>query len=298
MRRKQQLMEKCQYLAIASVLVALTACASSLPLEQLDSLSRTMKARTIVYEPDFSIYSPFDTINTHPYVDVLRDQDRSLRAFFNAKPKLPWIVVLIPSEELGVRATADGNTLRISDVRLRRRSGVQGIAGERVALVYVAAPQEMRLDDGRVITRYMGAVTYAQVLRHELVHLYAFLVGLKGDPWFNEALAGLLEDAPVKDGCLSIDDVGSTLARLASVPSEQRDLRRALTVDENIEQLEAGQPYPFPPARDLGRSFLQFLLLQSGSNDPLAELRRIRALSVAQLLAHESEWRSWLDRQQ
>ncbi len=279
-------------------MVLLAGCKGSWTIDQFDRVSRTTGARTIVHEADFSIYSPFDAVETRPYLEVLREQDRPLQSFFGLNPPDPWIVVLVPTEELGIRASGSGNSVQLSSVSLRRPSGVEGVAHDRTAYVYVAAPQEIHLGQERVITGYMAANTYATTTRHELVHLYATLAGLSGDLWFNEALAGLLEDAPLDEGRFRLDDVKATVARLSSVPEEQRDLRRALTLREDIGQLEAGQPYPFPPARALGRSFLQFLLLRSESNDHLAELRRIRASSLAQLLALEAEWRSWLARQQ
>jgi len=263
--------------------------------EQFDRLGRTSQARTIVLEPDFSLYSPYDAVLTRPYVELVREQDRLLGALFQVQPPKPWVVVLIASEDLGVRFDVTGDQLTLGDVRRRTRSGIGGFSSSRTAYVYVAKPSLVERPGQAPLTGVLAPETYTKTVRHELAHLYAALVEIDGPPWLEEGFAHLLESVPVVEGRLHIQDASRSLERARRVPPDLRDLQRTLELREDLHALAAGAPHPFPQGRVLAQAFVHFMLVRLPASDWVAELRRIRATPAAELLTLEPEWRRWID---
>src|SRR5688572_11029444 len=111
-------------LALAGSLPALLgACTRHYTLREFDAIARTAPARTIVLEPRFSLYSPYDVIATREYVPLIAAQQAEVFALFGVTEETPLPILLQPNEGLGMDVTIEGDQLRLNGISMEPHGG-------------------------------------------------------------------------------------------------------------------------------------------------------------------------------
>jgi hypothetical protein len=279
---------------VRAVLVALAACAScatTWSYEEFDRLSRTSQAKTIVHQPSFSLFSPYDPSTTQEWVERVETLDARLATLLGPHSR-SWIVVLVPNEEMLLEVHGPGNSVTVPVVAIRTKCGIGGFAYGRTANLYVPPAARAKLM-GHPMSLVGTGEDAARKLMHELSHLYLNDLGIEAPWWLCEGFAHLVEDAPVRDGCPDLDGAKSTADELARFSEEELDLDRLLTFREDIGSIAKGVPHPYPESRRVARAFVQYEI--SRSKDAIVgTLRKLSGTPRSELLAAEPGWREWL----
>jgi hypothetical protein len=260
----------------------------------LDAM-RAAGVRSVALEERFLLYSPYEPARTQRYVGAangaLDDLEQGLGVPFGP----PVIVVLVPRPVEGAEVTVEGDQLRFEGAPERPSDhgvmGVAGSSGERDAVVvYVPADRVSVLADGRKLTGGFAFPEDLEVLRHELAHVAAARAGLEGSQWLDEGLALLFEHGRMENGVL-VTDRGAPELAAAREHFAETSLSELLAWEEDQEDRVAGRVWR--TGRPLTHA-LAVYVVESGQGSMPERVRRLAALSEADLLALEPEWRAWM----
>lgn len=285
--------------ALAPLVAALASC-GSLSLSEFDVTARTAEARTVVYEPEFSLYSPFDVFETRDWLKLV---DVELPAVARAleldlveqrRRAGPVIVYLKPIPGMRPKIVQEGDTITLNPIGSHPLHGVEGMALDQVARVFVEPAVVSKNGEGNPVRAVWGASGYRTTLRHELAHVLAHAAGIEGDAWFNEGVATLLEYAQVEGSVLAIDPaslrVGRQCARSANSLSE------VLLETEDVEGIFSGRVAARGEWRPQLLAFFTFLLERETARGGTlrSTIDGAQRTSRARLLELEPEFRAWL----
>ena len=270
------------------------SCVSRLDLSDLDQLERSLDARTVALERDYSLWSPFATEQTEPWLRMIDEELAASIELFGTRPAERLMIGLVPIEGLGFQVSSQDGKVTVAWQKEHPLHGVAGMSGGRRILLYVTPDQEVETGEGPVIA-HRGADDYRGTLRHEMAHVLALESKLAGPPWFYEGLADLVQSYALEEGRLV--DRGPTFEdRLvaSTVAPEHWSVERLLDWREDGTRVAAGEEAVDKVSRALCGWFVRFLF----ENDPKATLHQTaRAASQrtrAELEALEPQWREWL----
>lgn len=271
--------------------LVLAACRTTLTLVEFDDLARTNAARTIVLEPDISLYSPYDLVRTRAYLEVLRAQRDEVFALFGVARERPLVVQLRPNPSLGVELSLQDGGVRVdgfSDVTSER---IGGQATLDLVIIEVDPERVLELPDGRSLPGAFEPSMYADTIRHELTHVATWLLGIKRSDWLSEGIAHAVDSIPLENGRFDLDPVPETLRETARLPHDAQALERMLAWRQGFPVTDADVT-----ARRLATSLVVFVLERDGSPDLRQGLLGLSAMDRPAILALHSEWSAWLDR--
>jgi hypothetical protein len=280
-------------LATLAVVVACAACSTT--SARLDELGRESAVRCVVYEPGFTLCSPFDVERTAEFAAFVREQDALLRELFHFTPPRPWIVTLEPTPRRVLRSSTDAQGEHVIELELGPDTPVHGWTLGREIVVRVVEDQHFEHPDGLALTVLAKPRESLRPLRHELAHAYATAGGWSGPEWFDEGLAHLVEFAPVVDGRIVLKPWPHKIGGIAEWPPQTRAIRRVYDFDEDPAALIAGRGQPAPEERRLAMTLVAFLFELDGSGDVVAFAKRIVKTPRAEIEALEPQWQAWLD---
>ena len=277
-----------------SAMALCASCVSRLDLNDLDKLERSLDARTVALERDYSLWSPFATAQTEPWLRMIDEELAASIELFGTRPAERLMIGLVPIEGLGFQVSSQDGKVTVAWQKEHPLHGVAGMSGGRRILLYVTPDQEIDTGEGPVIA-HRGADDYRGTLRHELAHVLALESKLAGPPWFYEGLADLVQSYALEEGRL-VDRGPSFEDRLvaSTVAPEHWGVPRLLDWREDGTRVAAGEEAVDKVSRALCGWFVRFLF----QHDPRATLhqtaRAVTRRSRAELEALEPAWREWL----
>jgi hypothetical protein len=288
---------------VGACLALLCAC-SGPSYEEFDRLARTTAARTIVYERDFSLYSPFDLDQTRSWLELVEQELTEVAALLEADPaeqrerEGPLIVLLQAIEGLGVQVSVvEQDRIRISLPEQHPLHGIEGHANQRRATVLVQPTSEVVFPDGRTLRGTTAASAYRSTLRHELAHVVADSAGLAGGAWLDEGIATLVEHvhASPEKGALEVEPERLRYSR--QVARQGPALADLLRTVEDGAAIAAGRTPADRSWRPRLLAFFSFLLERevARGGDLRSALDGARRAGRRELERLEPEWRTWLE---
>ncbi len=281
------------------VVVALASCGAT-SLRDFDGTARTAKARTILYESEFSLYSPFDVVETRDWLTLVDTELPAVALLLEVdlaeqrEREGPVIVYLEPIQGIRPKITQAGDTITVNLRGPHPLHGIEGMAVDQVARVFVEPTVVSMASEGQPFRSVWNATGYRTTLRHELAHVLASSAGIVGDAWLNEGLATLVEYAQVEGAVLGIDPamlrVGRQCARSANSLSE------LLLETEDIEGIFAGRVAARGEWRPQLLAFFTFLLERETARGGTlrSTIDGAQRAGRTKWLRLEPEWRAWL----
>jgi hypothetical protein len=259
-------------LPLALCLFSAAACRSSLPHPSEAELAR--EVRSVVHEPGFTLYSPYDSAASAAFADSLRAELRLVRALIPDASTSALRLYLAPLEgqgDLQAWETPSNHSLK-------------GAATEgEYAFVYVPAG----LASSSALER--ATLMRGGTLRHELTHLCANRAGIAGAPWFNEGLALEVESMRESGGVLHAHPFPPHLqfARTTAKPGALAELLHWSYAD-SLNESERSLRYVWAQA------LFRFLAEQQPGQDFFERARGVHGLAEAALREREPAWLEWL----
>jgi hypothetical protein len=261
-------------LGVAACLALAGACRSSLSIPSESELRRT--TRSVVNEPTFSLFSPYDEASTARYADSVRGEIEIVRRLIPSGGAKPVRIYFAPIEDDSGRALPPWQT---PSHRSLKGAAMEG----EYAFVYVP----VRIETSSALLR--AVFMRGGTLRHELAHLYAARVGLARAPWFDEGLAEEVEAACESEGEVELHPFPPNLLHA-----------RAWATPGSLALLFAWQTSEELPPEDLSRRYVwaqalfRFLCEQRTEERFEARARAVMELGEKEILAREPEWLAWL----
>jgi hypothetical protein len=258
-------------LALALCLCA-SACRSGLGYPSEAELRRD--AKSVVHDPDFTLYSPYDAAASADFANSVRAELGLVRALIPDADATPVRIYLAPIE--------GGEGLHPWESPSKQ--SLKGAATEgEFAFVYVPA----RIAASSALER--ATHLRGGTLRHELAHLAAHRAGLAGAPWFNEGLALEVESMRKEEGALHAHPFPPHLL-LARQSAQAGALGELLRWDYGDEMSDSERSRRYVWAEALFR----FLLERQAPGDFLEQARGIRGLGEPALRELEAAWLQWI----
>jgi hypothetical protein len=273
------------------------SCVSRLDLADLDRTERSLEARTVALERDYTLWSPFTLAQTREWVALVDEELAASRALLCPSSSQRPLLVLVPVEGLAPQFEDAGDSLRLTPPTGHPLHGVEGRSIDDQILVYVT-PDRVLQEDSRPVVSHRAAGNYRSTLRHELAHVHAFAAGLDGADWFSEGLADLVASYELVQGIL-VDRgprVRDVLA-VRSVPSESWSAARLLDWREEFERVVSGAEPVDKVSRSLCGLFMRFLVERAPGVTLVERLRLVEVLTRAELQSLDSQWRAWLSKE-
>jgi len=283
--------------AIGCALSALPLCASCvsrLDLSDLDRLERSLDARTVALERDYSLWSPFAVAQTEPWLRMIDEELHASSELFGTRPSDRLMIGLVPIQGLGLQFSSQDGKVTVAWQKEHPLHGVAGMSGGRRILVYVTPDQELETGEGPVVA-HRGADDYRGTLRHELAHVFALESKLAGPSWFYEGLADLVQSYALEEGRL-VDRGPSFEDRLvaSTIAPEHWGVPRLLDWREDGARVAAGEEAVDKVSRALCGWFVRFLFQQDPRSTLHQTARAVSQRSRQELEALEPAWREWL----
>ncbi|MEW6741228.1 MAG: hypothetical protein AB1486_00590 [Planctomycetota bacterium] len=255
---------------LVPLLTLLDGCTIAVSFPEFDRLNRSVGIRTLVVEPEFSLYSPYPTDTTGAFARVVDEELSVVAATFGVVIDEPVIVRLV------------ARPASTRQIPMGEATGT--LAGwahaTREVVIYVEPSAE-------VLGPVRMAAHERRVIRHELAH--SCLHRLIPDPpqWLDEGVAEEIESRWLVNGRL----------RAAALPEGLLQARAMERSDRSLTALLAwrGGSEPDPTLRPLAHALVRFLLEHSQAEDFAASLRAMAAIPARNLLALEDEWQRWID---
>jgi hypothetical protein len=275
-------------------LALLAGCASSLELADLDRLERSIDARTVALEADYTLWSPFALEQTRTWVDMVDEELAASRALFGTRHEGRLLLALVPVEGLGPQVEVGAGQVAVAPQRAHPLHGLAGAAGGAEVVVYVTPDRVLQGPSGPLVA-HRAAGDYRGTLRHELAHVHADVVGLEGPKWLSEGVADLVESYVLEEGRL-VDrgPEASSLLRAGALRGEQLGVARLLDWREDGIRIAAGEEQVDEASRILCGLFMRFLVDRQPPGSLVERLAGVQALSRAELEELEPAWRGWL----
>jgi hypothetical protein len=270
-------------------------CVSRLDLTDLDRLERSLEARTVVLERDYTLWSPFSVAQTKEWVTLVDEELAASRALLGAASGQRPLVVLVPVGGLGPQFEARGETHVLTAPAGHPLHGVNGRAVDHQVILYVTPDSVLQAADSRPVVSHRAAENYRATLRHELAHVHAFAAGIEGADWFNEGLAHLVCSYELEQG--SLVDRGPPARELQAarlLPVESWSVARLLDWREDFARLVSGAEPVDEVSRSLCGLFVRFLAERAPPGSLVERLQSTEELTRTELEALEPEWRTWL----
>jgi hypothetical protein len=289
-------------LALAPALLSAAACrAGGAPdaaaeLGEMRGRELALGARTIAHEERFSLYSPFSTVGTIGYRNLVDEEVRRTLALFELEPEEAIPIRLVPQPGMRGRIEGVEGEIRLVPAGPHPLHGLAGWNSSGVVEVFVEPPAYLTRADGTRIEGQYVAESYRGVLRHELAHACAVLAGLlRGEPWYDEGLAHFVEFSEADGARLHVERRSPDEPRVDHLPRDERRLELALRLGEDTLGIARGAAQPDVEGRRLALSFFAFLYSRRAEAGFVARARAIGGMSREQLLAHEAAWQASLD---
>src|SRR5436190_23671050 len=111
---------------IVWALCAMTLCASCvsrLDLSNLDQLERSLDARTVALERDYSLWSPFATEQTEPWLRMIDEELAASIELFGTRPAERLMIGLVPIEGLGLQVSSQDGKVTVAWQKAHPRDG-------------------------------------------------------------------------------------------------------------------------------------------------------------------------------
>src|SRR5436190_8483810 len=90
------------------------SCVSRMDLSDLDQLERSLDARTVALERDYTLWSPFTLAQTREWVALVDEELAASRALLCPASSPRPLLVLVPVEGLGPQFEAVGDTQQLT----------------------------------------------------------------------------------------------------------------------------------------------------------------------------------------
>lgn len=272
----------------------LPSCATSISLEELDRLERSLAAQTVVFNDDYALWSPYTLEDTQEWVQQTEEELAASRLLFGATTAGRLQILLSPIAGLGERFAEESAKIRVTPPHPHPLHGVAGQAYGRQIIVYVT-PDRTFTVDGQSRRVHRSAGDFRSTLRHELAHVHANAVGLTGGTWFTEGVADLVQSLVLEDGKLV--DRGpdkATLDFAGTLPREQWGVVRLLDWREYSDRIRSGDEAVDQASRTLCGLFVRFLIECQSQSSLVDNLRAVQRVERAELSGLDTQWRSWL----
>lgn len=269
-------------------------CTSPMQLEDLDRLERSLEARTVALERDYTLWSPFAVALTQAWIRMVDQELDAVCDLFGTRPTRRLLIGLVPVEGLGFQFSAQDGTVQVERQTQHPLHGVAGMSGAGRIVLYVTPDQEVDAGSGPVIA-HRGADDYRGTLRHELAHILSVECGLTGPPWFYEGLADLVQSYRLEEGRL-VDHGPSAEERRAALatPGDQWGIARLLDWREDGARIAAGEEQVDTASRALCGWFVRFLFERDPKPSLHESARATSRRTRAELVALDGEWKRWL----
>ena len=271
------------FAAMACLLLVTTACTRVVPREELDGLNRSLDVKTVIFEDDYSIYSPYTSGRTRYYQRVIEEEFRALDLLIDAEVEEPILIQLRPVEQT-TTYSGPGNA------RLHPPRTVIGYATLREVVIYVMPEHAPTGEPRRALP---DASEYRSIIRHELAHIFVHRLKLPADSWIQEGIAEAVETFDLIDGKLDPNTPfrisPRRLARWGPF-----SLESVLSWQENGFRVEKGMEEPNVRARKLAMTFVLYLMEQHADLPFTERLEKIGTLPREELLTMEDAWQQWL----
>jgi hypothetical protein len=271
-----------------------SSCVSRLDLSDLDRLERSLDARTVALEDDYTLWSPFAATRTADWIAMLNEELAAARGLFGVQPEQRLLIGLVPIDGLDMRVSEQEGKVNMEVPREHPLHGVAGMAGDGRILLYVT-PDLKLVSGGAQVIALREPDDYRSTLRHELAHVMALDCGLVGPPWFYEGLADLVQSYALEEGRLV--DRGprdEDLLLAATIPADQWGAARLLDWREDGARIAAGDEAVDKASRALCGLFVRFLVERAPGATIVERLLSVKELIRAQLLSLDPQWRAWL----
>ena len=238
---------------------------------------------------DLSLYSPYDPLQTHLFLEEIEKQRKEVFSLFDVRRSQPVLVWLQVNAGMSMEVRVEGNAIRPEAIHFEPHGGLHGYAGGRAMVLQVADAKVLRLEDGREITSFLGATMYTATIRHELTHVATNLLGVRAGDWLKEGIAHAIGDIPVVDGHLRLEPVPKILDSAAALSRESRSIDRLLAWRQSIPPVEGDVS-----ARLLSCALVVFLLEEEP--DLQQGVLRLAAMDENRIRSFQDAWSAWLDR--
>ena len=258
--------------ALAAILCLFAAaCRSPFPCPSEDELRRD--AQSVVHDPRFTLYSPYDESATAQYAAAVGAELELVQTLIPDASTRAVRLYLAPIEapkDLQAWETPANESLK-------------GAATEgEYAFVYVPS---------RPRTSALARATFLRggTLRHELAHLLAHRAGLAGAPWFNEGLALEVESMREDGGELHAHPfpIYVHAARRTAKPGALAELLR-WSYGDDLTVAERSLRYVWAQA------LFRFLAEEQPSQAFVDRARAVHGLAGDALREREAAWLAWL----
>ncbi len=259
--------------ALAAILCLFAAaCRSPFPYPSEDELRRD--AQSVVHDPRFTLYSPYDESATAQYAGAVRGE-------------LELVQRLIPDERASVVRLYLAPIEAPPDLQAWETPSNQSLKGAATegeyAFVYVPSrPRTSSALEGATFLR-------GGTLRHELAHLLAHRAGLAGAPWFNEGLALEVESMREAGGELHAHPfpIYVHAARKTAKPGALAELLR-WSYGDDLTVAERSLRYVWAQA------LFRFLAEEQPAQAFVDRARAVHGLAQDALRGREAAWLEWL----
>lgn len=287
-------------MALAFGLLCGAGCTLAVPLGEFESALRSDEVQTVIFEPGFTLYSPYGPKRSDALARDVRVNLAAVEAAFGVSFDEPIRVIAVPLELKGFETEHRDGTFTVRGaLNSPTHRGIGGFTARPsdsdrpTMVIFVAKDRERTLPDGRVITETFR-FNVEPIIRHEAAHLFAARALLDGVTWFSEGMALEIENMTLEDGALRPKPLPLTL-QVARKNHRRWSLASVVDWEEQGARISEGEEEPFWMGRPLAHALMRFLL-ERHQKAPLPEqFRAVRAMSRQEILALEPEWRRWLD---
>ena len=181
-----------------SCLLVLCSCTRVVPRAELDDLNRSLDVRTVLFEPEFSLYSPYTLEKTEDFRNIVVEELGALSDLFAREIPEPILIQLVAVDDLTPQIhDLEGEEL---SVRMPGRS-VIGYASLREVVVYVSKDRTVNIGGAHEISLAVDPKQYRKIIRHELAHAFIHRHQLPSNSWIQEGIAEAIETFDLVDGC-------------------------------------------------------------------------------------------------
>lgn len=260
-------------------LLAIGIClvgASCPSVSYLNEAELARDAKTVVHEPEFTLFSPYDDRATADYAETVRAELALVRTLLPERGSTPVRLYLVPID------AEPGH----EDEYWRHpaQDGLKGMAREGdCAFVYVTA------NTAGVSSLVRAGLMRGDTVRHELTHLCAHRAGLHVAPWFEEGIALEVQSMRAIGDRLIPHPFPPHLvmAREKARPGVVSQLWRWRR-EEDLSSAELSQRYV------MSQALVRFLIEDAPGVAFEARARAIMQLDEATIVAREAEFLDWL----
>ncbi len=266
--------------------IGVSGCTRIVTVPELDLLTRSLEARTVVLDPGLSLYSPLAPEATLELRTVLAAEHEAVVDLLATEPGKPVLVFLMPPRDAPLPAGHGSDAAQLE---------VLGFASERGIIVYLERDKQLTLTGERSMTILIAAPAerYRGTIRHELVHVYWSRAGLGGAPWLEEGVAQAVESMVLVAGKLRWTGPATVGADVRE-EALRRGIGEILAWREDLRAILAGREEPDRWGRPIAAAWSRFLIERMGDVPFRTAVERIAAMPRGELVSLSSEWHGWL----